>query len=237
MRALAREFIKHDNSDAFAALGHENLGEMIAREPTNDSRPLLHRAIAARALGCCRVLLDAGAHVEQRDRHGITPLLCACGHHASAFFAAFLLTQKADPNAAGGGMTPLQMAVARNASDTVCILVRAGARVRDDPNLVGVAIDGQCWYTLITLFDARAPLPINTVRYGGVRHAQFQHHLVGYQRCRRAARALYAVLRYRYRVACAAFASVGGYRLQRDLAMQIVLNLWRTRRTPDKWDD
>jgi ankyrin repeat protein len=74
----------------------------------NEFTPLL---FAARVgdLASVRILLDAGAHVNDAATDGLTPLVLATlrGH---AGLATFLLEKGADPNASGAGFTALHWA-------------------------------------------------------------------------------------------------------------------------------
>ena len=73
-----------------------------------------------------RLLLDAGAQVNEKAADGNTPLvLAAMSGHGQ--FASFLLDRGADPNAAGAGYTALHAAVLRADPALVKALLAKGA--------------------------------------------------------------------------------------------------------------
>ncbi len=76
-----------------------------------------------------RVLLDAGANVNDTAAAGESPLAVAA-HSNHGALGAFLLSRGADPNAAGAGYTPLLAAVLRGNLELVKALLAKGA----DPN-------------------------------------------------------------------------------------------------------
>ena len=81
-------------------------------------------------LDTARVLLEAGADVDDTAAAGTSALVIAA-HSGHPALAAFFLEQGADPNAAGAGYTALQAAVLREQEALVGILLAQGA----DPNL------------------------------------------------------------------------------------------------------
>lgn len=92
------------------------------------STPLL---FAARTgdLGTARVLLDAGANVNDTAAAGTSALVVAA-HSGHGALAAYLLERGADPNAAAAGYTALHAAVLRGDLGLVKALLGHGA----DPN-------------------------------------------------------------------------------------------------------
>jgi uncharacterized protein len=76
-----------------------------------------------------RVLLDAGARIDDRAADGTSALVVAA-HSGHGAFAAYLLERGADVNAAGAGYTALHAAVIRGDLDLVKALLAHGA----DPN-------------------------------------------------------------------------------------------------------
>ncbi len=81
-------------------------------------------------VGAARVLLEAGAEVNDTAADGTSALVVAAhsGHEA---LARYLLEQGADPNAAEAGYTALHAAVLRGQGEVVRALLAGGA----DPNL------------------------------------------------------------------------------------------------------
>ncbi len=92
------------------------------------STPLL---FAARTgdLGTARVLLDAGANVNDTTAAGTSALVVAA-HSGHGALSAYLLAWGADPNAAAAGYTALHATVLRGDLDLVKALLAHGA----DPN-------------------------------------------------------------------------------------------------------
>ncbi len=102
--------------DAGRAAGRADAGSAPPRGPRRRTRPLTGGltalVFAARQgdLESARLLLDAGADVNQTTEYGWTPLLTAV-HNRYYRLAAFLLERGADPNIANqGGWTPLYIA-------------------------------------------------------------------------------------------------------------------------------
>jgi ankyrin repeat protein len=92
------------------------------------STPLLFAARTG-ALATARVLLDAGANVNDTTSAGTSALVVAA-HSGHGALAAYLLERGADPNAAAAGYTALHAAVLRGDLGLVKALLRHGA----DPN-------------------------------------------------------------------------------------------------------
>ncbi len=76
------------------------------------------------------LLLDAGASVDDPAPTGATPLVVAA-HSGQGLFAAYLLEQRADPNAIGAGYTALHAATLRGDERLVETLLKHGA----DPDM------------------------------------------------------------------------------------------------------
>ena len=92
---------------------------------TGGFTPLLFAA-RHNAVDSARVLLDAGAKVNETAADGNTALvLAAMSGHGQ--FAAFLLDRGADPDAAGAGYTALHAAVLQSDPDLVKALLAKGA--------------------------------------------------------------------------------------------------------------
>src|SRR5262245_20543470 len=75
-----------------------------------------------------KLLLEAGAPIEQQGGDGYTPLLVA-SHSGHAQLTKFLLERGANPNASGAGYSPLHTAVLRGDLEMVNALIAAGAQV------------------------------------------------------------------------------------------------------------
>ena len=120
--AVTQELIYRENpdpGDENAAKGQPHPGgEMIDR---GGSTPLL---FAARAgdIDCAKVLLAAGANVNDTAADGTSALVMAAfSDHGD--FATFLLDHGADPNAAGAGYTALHIAALTHNRELVKTLV------------------------------------------------------------------------------------------------------------------
>jgi len=100
-------------------------------------RTPLHVAVLAGRLGVARLLLDRGAPVDARDASDLTPLFMAV-NRGHADVVSLLLSRGADASVRSArlGVSPLEMAVSREALGSGTALVRlltsAGARL--DPN-------------------------------------------------------------------------------------------------------
>ena len=105
--------------------GHKNKNEYRERGAFT---PLL---FAARRgdVDSARVLLSAGASLEETAADGYTPLMVA-SHSRHTPLAKFLLDQGADPNRSGAGYSALHTAVVRGDVELVNVLLAHGA----DPN-------------------------------------------------------------------------------------------------------
>jgi ankyrin repeat protein len=79
-------------------------------------------------LESARILLEAGAKVEDRAANAASALVVAA-HSGHGAFAALLLDKGADPNAAGAGYTALHAAVLRGDLHLVNALIARGANV------------------------------------------------------------------------------------------------------------
>ena len=99
------------------------------REIPHGGNTALLFAVRAGDLPSARVLVDAGADVDDADAWGVSAaVLAAHGGHRDLL--EFLLENGADPNAADAGFAPLHDAVMRNDSRMVAALLAHGA----DPN-------------------------------------------------------------------------------------------------------
>jgi uncharacterized protein len=81
-------------------------------------------------LASAKLLVDAGAHVDDADAWGVSAVTLAA-HSGFAEVVEFLLEKGADPNAAGPGFTGLHEAIMRRDEKMVSALLAHGA----DPNL------------------------------------------------------------------------------------------------------
>lgn len=123
---ITREMIYRENpdpSDENAAKGQPKpTGEMV---PRGGSTALL---FAARQgdVECARILLAAGANINNTAPDGTSALVMAAYSDHGAF-AQFLLDRGADPNAAGAGYAALHMAVLTRDADLVKALLAHGA--------------------------------------------------------------------------------------------------------------
>ena len=102
--------------EAAAAGREQELSELLSSDPgfftatsEVDTRTLLHAACFAGQARCVRVLLGAGALVEQRMRGGITPLIAAA-QSGSVECVQILVAARADIYAVAMGKTALQHA-------------------------------------------------------------------------------------------------------------------------------
>ena len=113
--------------------GHGDIARALLRHgaragaETNDDRTAAHVAAAQGHDEILRIVLDAGAPIEGRDRNGATPLLFAVmeGRRAAT---ETLLARGADPNARVKGYSALRLATLRRHADVADILRRYGAR-------------------------------------------------------------------------------------------------------------
>lgn len=101
----------------------------VRNEEQGGYTPLLFAAQQG-GIETARVLLDAGANVNDTAPNGASALVVAA-HSDRGALAAFLLDKGADPNAAGAGYTALHAAILRGDSELVKTLLARGA----DPNL------------------------------------------------------------------------------------------------------
>jgi ankyrin repeat protein len=106
--------------------GDRNESRGVATLDLGGFTPLL---FAARQgdLASGRILLDAGATVDDRAPYGGTALVVAA-HSGHGTFAAMLLDKGADPNSDGAGYTALHAAVLRGDLDLVKALLARGAK-------------------------------------------------------------------------------------------------------------
>ena len=77
---------------------------------------------------CAKLLLDAGAKIDEPAADGNSALVLAA-HSGQGAFAAFLLDRAANPNFAGAGYTALHAAVLRGDLDLLKALLAHGASV------------------------------------------------------------------------------------------------------------
>lgn len=89
----------------------------------------LHRAAYDGDTEAVRMLLEAGADVNARDRHGTTPLLASIFEGRSTGTLRVLLEAVADVNALqdGDGWTPLHHAASRGNVAAIRMLLKVGA--------------------------------------------------------------------------------------------------------------
>ena len=91
--------------------------------------PLLF-AVRQNDVTSARILVEAGAHVDETTPMGATALVLAT-HSGQWAMADFLLARGADPNADGGGYTALHAAILRNNPEFVSRLLER----RADPDI------------------------------------------------------------------------------------------------------
>ena len=103
-------------------------GDADPPRPEGGFTPLLHATMAGNLEGV-RVLLAAGANVDDAAPDGTTPLILAINKHQEDV-ALFLLEKGANPNAADAGYTALHTAAATGQMTVAKALVARGA----DPN-------------------------------------------------------------------------------------------------------
>ena len=85
-------------------------------------------SMSARDAERVRALIDKGANVDVRDKHGVTPLYEASGKGYTEI-VKLLLNASADVNAAHTtGLTPLFWASENGHTEVVQLLLEAGAR-------------------------------------------------------------------------------------------------------------
>ncbi len=105
-----------------------NVGHRAGFALFASSTPLLRAALHGHT-GVAEILLEHGAEIAARDRHGETPLHVACAR-GNAATARLLLERGSDINTADGeGITPLMSAVMANSTDCVRLLLDRGADV------------------------------------------------------------------------------------------------------------
>jgi ankyrin repeat protein len=99
-----------ENDDGAAAGGGNQFGRRGAREPDGGELTPLVYAARSGSIEAARVLLDAGADVNQVTRYGWSPLLAAT-QNRNYQMGKFLIENGADVNIANkGGWTPLYLA-------------------------------------------------------------------------------------------------------------------------------
>ena len=111
--------------------------------------------VAMPTVTVCRLLIDAGVDVNQRDASGGTVLMTAAARH-DVIAMRMLLDHGADPNARStAGLTPLSLACGTDHPSSVALLLSSGARpnqrmacgrtvltnVLDHPALVKLLLD------------------------------------------------------------------------------------------------
>jgi len=100
------------------------------------------KAGAAACVDNVRRLIDAGAKLEIRNRHGWTALTHAVRQRGAPEVVALLLERGADPNtAANDKLSPLHFAVERGKVSIVRMLLEAGARVDARSDWHGTPLD------------------------------------------------------------------------------------------------
>ena len=133
---VARTLIEHGaDISARSSVWHQLENTAGNANPVGDfemahggSTPL-HLAARQGDVVTARVLLDAGANVNDTAAAGVSALVIAA-HSNHGALAGYLLSRGADPNAAGAGYTALHAAVLRGNLELVKALLAKGA----DPN-------------------------------------------------------------------------------------------------------
>ena len=111
--------------------GNTGFSKMNERAQTVVSRGAYTALLFAARQGgveSVKLLLDAGAPIEEQGGDGYTPLLLAT-HSGHTRLTKFLLERGANPNASGPGYAPLHTAVLRGDLEMVDSLIAAGAQV------------------------------------------------------------------------------------------------------------
>jgi serine/threonine-protein phosphatase 6 regulatory ankyrin repeat subunit B len=126
VNARSRTYTQTVTSEVTQRRGREELNYTV---PRGGSRPLLFVARSGDAESA-RVLLDAGANVNEALPNGMTALVEAA-HSGNQDVGILLLERGADPNAADVGYTALHAAVLRSGTRLVGALLAHGA----NPNL------------------------------------------------------------------------------------------------------
>lgn len=113
-----------DPAEIQALLRHSDVNAAAA-----DGSTALHWAAYRGDLVAAKLLVGAGAGVDVRSQHGVTPLALACENRDGAVVGV-LLAAGADPNVSGGeGEMPLMTASRVGNLEAVKLLLARGARV------------------------------------------------------------------------------------------------------------
>ena len=119
------EYVQFAGGATLGVLG----GEIEVPQHRNGGYTPLMFAARSGGVETAKVLLAAGADINEPTGSGTTPLVVAA-HSGFGKFGAFLLHRGADPNLAAGGYTALHAAILRSDLDLVKALLAHGA----DPN-------------------------------------------------------------------------------------------------------
>jgi ankyrin repeat protein len=128
VHARTREWMENVQYAGGAILGVLG-GEITLPQYRNGGYTPLMFSARSGDVETAKVLLAAGANINEPTGSGTTPLVVAA-HSGFGKFGAFLLDHGADPNLAAGGYTALHAAILRSDLDLVKALLAHGA----DPN-------------------------------------------------------------------------------------------------------
>ncbi|HEX8988194.1 MAG TPA: ankyrin repeat domain-containing protein [Rhodocyclaceae bacterium] len=128
------------NAAAFLAAfraGNQELVDLFARAQLNlpladGDDPLITAALKRGHTVVAKIVLEAGADVNLRNRIGLTPLLVACGKTTLGYrvIAEALIAKGADMNVRDPlGNTPLLLAISGGMFDLAKLLIRSGANI------------------------------------------------------------------------------------------------------------
>ena len=134
---------------------------------TLDKETALYLAVRHRATGCVEVLLAAGASLNLREGHGLTPSLHYAARRGNTKIVSLLVEAGANVNAAADlGKTALHFAASTGALACVKVLLAAGAdiNVRSNSGLTpfDYAISHNCRRAWPLFLRAGAEIPTDS---------------------------------------------------------------------------
>jgi ankyrin len=128
VRARTKEWMEYVQYAGGAILGVLGGQIELPQQRNGGYTPLMFSARSG-DIETARILLAAGARIDEPTGSGTTPLVVAA-HSGFGQFGIFLLNNGADPNLAAGGYTALHAAILRSDLDLVKALLARGV----DPN-------------------------------------------------------------------------------------------------------